>query len=102
MSWFSRLFGEDKAVQCGVWLFHLYRFPRNDPYIEACAFDDKATTEGSSQQKAGISVSRLAQHFSDMIDEIDLRKGRKPNGDLARFYKFMHRNFLSFFYKPDK
>lgn len=100
MSWFSRLLGgEDKTVQCGWKFFRIYRVPQNDPYIEVCTWDDAATTEGSSVQKAKVSAERLTKHFGDMIDEADRRAGRQLNGTLARFYKAMHRQFVGLFYE---
>lgn len=100
MSLFSRLFGgEDKTVQCGWKWLRVYRVPKHDPYLVVCEWDDKATTEGSPQQLIGISAKRLTQHFSDMIDAEDKRAGRPLNSPLARFYKFMHRQFSGLFYE---
>lgn len=89
---------EDPEIKCGWRWFTLFRRPKDDPYIDACEWHDKATTKGSWQEQH-MSLSEVQNTFEQQLDSIDKRTGRNPNNWLHRFYVWATRRFTKFFWE---
>lgn len=100
MSWLSALFGgEDKVTRCGWKMLSIYGKPEDDPYFAFCAWDDAATSEGSTESK----LVTLERHIAAGRAQLRLLQSEHPEGTfewgLGELYISLWPKLVGFFWE---